>query len=69
LVGGRRRFGASLQAQRWCASCAVATEQRIHRCGASTTVTRGIAWLDNDGVNAIATIGGALLGAALASYF
>lgn len=61
-------FGASLQARRWCASCGQGTEQRIHRCGNSTTRTGGIAWLDNDGVNALSTLGGALLGALAATY-
>ena len=61
--------GASLQAQRWCAVCAVATEQRTHGCGSATNITRGFRWVDNDGVNAIATVGGALLGGVLASYF
>jgi len=61
--------GASLQARRWCATCDAATEQRVHRCGSTTTVTGGIRWLDNDGVNAISTIGGALFGATAASYF
>lgn len=61
--------GASLQARRWCATCASNTEQRMHRCGTRTTVTGGIRWLDNDGVNAISTIGGALFGATAARYF
>jgi uncharacterized protein (TIGR00297 family) len=61
--------GASLQARRWCASCATTTEQRIHRCGSATTVAGGFSWLDNDHVNAIATIGGALLGGTVASFF
>lgn len=61
--------GASLQGRRWCASCGTATEQRVHRCGAATTRTGGIGWLDNDGVNAIATLGGALLGATSARLF
>lgn len=61
--------GASLQARRWCASCGTATEQRTHRCGTLTTVTGGLRWLDNDGVNALSTIGGALFGAASARYF
>lgn len=60
--------GASLQARRWCASCDMATEQQIHRCGAATTRTGGLAWLDNDGVNALATVGGALLGAAATAF-
>jgi uncharacterized protein (TIGR00297 family) len=61
--------GASSQARRWCASCATTTEQRIHRCGSATSVTGGISWLDNDGVNAIATLGGALVGGSAASFF
>lgn len=61
--------GASAQARRWCASCATTTEQRIHRCGSATSVTGGISWLDNDGVNAIATLGGALVGGSAASFF
>ena len=61
--------GAWLQGRRWCASCATATEQRIHRCGSATTAAGGVAWLDNDGVNAIATFGGALFGAGAASLF
>src|SRR5688500_12369475 len=60
--------GASLQARRWCASCGTATEQRVHRCGSSSTRIGGLAWLDSDGVNAIATLGGALLGALAATY-
>jgi len=62
-------IGASLQAHRWCTTCEANTEQRIHRCGTHTTVTGGLRWLDNDGVNAISTIGGALFGATAANYF
>ena len=61
--------GASLQARRWCTRCAAITEQRVHRCGSTTAVTGGIVWLDNDGVNALCTIGGALFGASAARYF
>ncbi len=52
--------GASLQAQRWCAACGRACETNPHRCGTATTLRRGIAWLENDAVNLIATLGGAL---------
>ena len=45
------------------------TERRIHRCGNITRPAGGVPWLDNDGVNAAATLAGALLGAVLASYF
>jgi uncharacterized protein (TIGR00297 family) len=61
-------LGASLQARRWCESCGAATEQRVHRCGRATTIVAGMRWLDNDGVNLLATMAGALLGAAAASY-
>lgn len=58
--------GASIQSRRRCDRCNVETEQRIHRCGSATTSTGGIGWLDNDAVNAVATLSGALLGAASA---
>jgi uncharacterized protein (TIGR00297 family) len=60
-------LGASLQARRWCAVCRASTEQRIHRCGAETTLTGGLRWLNNDGVNALSSAIGALLGVAVAS--
>jgi len=62
-------IGASLQARRWCAACGMATEQRLHGCGSPTTVTGGLRWLDNDGVNALSTVAGALFGATGARYF
>jgi uncharacterized protein (TIGR00297 family) len=62
-------IGAGFQARRWCASCGTATEQRAHACGAPTTITGGLRWLDNDGVNAISTIAGALFGAASARFY
>jgi uncharacterized protein (TIGR00297 family) len=58
--------GATLQSRRWCDRCRVETEQRFHRCGAATKPAGGVAWLDNDAVNAVATLSGALLGAATA---
>lgn len=61
-------LGAAWQARRWCASCHAATEQRVHRCGTVTEVTAGVRWLDNDGVNAVSTVAGALLGTMVARY-
>jgi uncharacterized membrane protein len=55
-----------LQSQRRCEVCGVATEQRVHRCGAATRHVGGLAMLDNDGVNGLATLGGALFGGAVA---
>lgn len=59
--------GGTLQSRRTCPACNAATERRVHSCGATTVHTGGIAWLDNDGVNAVATLTGALFGASLAS--
>jgi uncharacterized protein (TIGR00297 family) len=59
-------LGASVQARRWCATCRMATEQPVHRCGTLTAVVGGQRWLNNDGVNAIASAVGALAGAAMA---
>ncbi len=53
--------GASLQCRRWCAGCNETTERTVHVCGARTARTGGLAWLDNDGVNAISTVAGALV--------
>jgi uncharacterized protein (TIGR00297 family) len=55
--------GATIQGRFTCPACAVDTERTIHRCGTRTTPIGGWPWLTNDGVNAIATGSGALLGA------
>jgi uncharacterized protein (TIGR00297 family) len=49
-------LGAIAQGRFRCDRCAVATEQRHHRCGEPTRRTGGLAWLTNDGVNAVATL-------------
>ena len=56
-------LGATLQSQRRCPRCGTATERIVHTCGEMTTHERGLRWLDNDGVNAIASLGGAAFGA------
>jgi len=61
-------LGASLQARYWCAVCGAVTERRRHHCGTSTTRVGGLAWLNNDGVNAIATVGGAVAGAVSTAF-
>ncbi len=52
-------LGATVQEVRFCDTCCVETEERLHRCGAHTRVLRGARWCDNDTVNAIATAAGA----------
>lgn len=59
-------LGAAAQSRWHCPSCNVDTEQRIHRCGSPTEHVGGIAALDNDGVNLLATAAGAAVGVAVA---
>ena len=60
-------LGASLQALRWCPACERECETRRHQCGSSTVLRRGAGWLENDGVNFAATLGGALVASIVAS--
>lgn len=53
--------GASIQRRAWCDACGRATEMRIHDCGTVARHTGGFAWLENDGVNLIATVTGAIV--------
>ncbi len=55
-------LGATAQSKRWCAQCGIETERMTHTCGSMTTHRAGALWLDNDGVNAISSFGGAILG-------
>jgi uncharacterized protein (TIGR00297 family) len=48
-------LGALLQGRFRCPACDVASEWRVHRCGVATIREGGIAWLNNDGVNFVAT--------------
>jgi len=48
-------LGALLQGRFHCPACNAASEWRVHRCGAATTLEGGMAWLNNDGVNFVAT--------------
>ncbi|RME83759.1 MAG: DUF92 domain-containing protein [Caldilineae bacterium] len=56
-------LGATLQHQRYCPRCHALTERSIHTCGTGTVYRRGILWLDNDLVNLLGTVAGALTGA------
>jgi uncharacterized protein (TIGR00297 family) len=55
-------LGATLQGRFHCDACGLGTEWRTHRCGRRSTHTGGLAWLTNDGVNAVATTTAALAG-------
>ena len=54
-------LGATVQAMYYCPVCEKETERRIHNCGTRTRPLRGVSWLNNDVVNFIATLFGALL--------
>lgn len=55
-------LGASVQARRWCARCDRGTERAVHVCGTVTSFSGGIRWLDNDFVNLVCSLSGALIG-------
>jgi uncharacterized protein (TIGR00297 family) len=52
-------LGATVQSRRRCARCDVLTERAVHSCGTPTAHAGGWRWLDNDGVNFLATLAGA----------
>lgn len=55
--------GATVQERRWCDACEESTEQPVHtRCGMPTRVVGGARALDNDWVNALCTLVGAVVG-------
>lgn len=59
-------LGATVQASYWCPLCEKSTEHHPrHGCGRPTEFARGWRWLNNDGVNFLATLCGALLAMAL----
>jgi uncharacterized protein (TIGR00297 family) len=59
-------LGAVLQGRFHCQTCDEPSEWRVHRCGRPTVLRGGLAWLDNDMVNFLATAFAA--GAALLSW-
>jgi uncharacterized protein (TIGR00297 family) len=54
--------GATTQRRRWCYACDKPTERRVHSCGTTTQPHGGIGWVDNDVVNAISSLTGAVVG-------
>ena len=62
-------LGASLQALYHCAGCQRRCETNPHVCGNATSLVRGVGWIDNDAVNALATLAGAIAAASLAAVY
>ncbi|MBL8056893.1 MAG: DUF92 domain-containing protein [Anaerolineales bacterium] len=59
-------LGATVQAIYFCPACGKETERHpVHTCGAATRPRRGWPWLDNDWVNFLSSVAGALLAVAL----
>ena len=54
-------LGVTVQAMYYCPVCEKETERHIHNCGTRTIPLRGIAWVNNDGVNFVATAFGAVV--------
>jgi uncharacterized protein (TIGR00297 family) len=54
-------LGETVQAMYYCPACHKETERQQHSCGTATRPLRGISWLNNDGVNLLATAFGALV--------
>lgn len=59
---GDSALGDLAQGKFHCDTCDMPTERRVHRCGQPSRTTGGLAWLSNDGVNALATLTAALAG-------
>lgn len=55
-------LGATVQASYWCPLCQKPTESRLHKCGTQAHLVRGLPSINNDAVNFLATLTGALLG-------
>jgi len=56
-------LGATVQARWRCPSCAATIETPRHGCARAGVRLSGWRWLDNDAVNAVATVAGALVAA------
>jgi uncharacterized protein (TIGR00297 family) len=52
--------GAAVQRRLWCDACDEATEMKVHSCGTTTRRVGGLPFIENDGVNLLATVAGSL---------
>ena len=56
-------IGATLQAGYYCQTCGTSTEDTLHReCGQHAQLRKGLPYVTNDTVNALATLTGAVIG-------
>lgn len=61
--------GALVQRRQWCDACGCDTEMRTHGCGNPTRRIGGVPFIENDAVNLLATIAGAVATACLGQTF
>ena len=54
-------LGSTVQERRWCPGCDMMTERRTHSCGTTTMIRGGIRGCDNDIVNLLSTVAGAVV--------
>lgn len=54
-------LGSTVQERRWCPSCNLATERHTHSCGTTTVHRGGIRGCNNDIVNLLSTVAGAVI--------
>ena len=54
-------LGATVQGQYQCPKCLETTERKQHCDGADSRLTRGLKWIDNDVVNLLCSLSGAVL--------
>lgn len=63
-------LGATVQAIYYCPKCKKETERHpLHTCGTKTSLRRGWVWLNNDWVNFLSAVCGALLAWGAATFF
>ena len=61
-------LGATVQAMYFCPICHKETERRVHNCGNKTQLLRGLSWLNNDVVNFLSTLWGAVMAMLLTTF-
>ncbi len=62
-------LGATVQIMYWCPKCKKQTERVVHKCGKKTIYHKGWRAINNDTVNLISSIAGALIGGGLYQLF
>lgn len=62
-------LGATVQVMFWCPKCKKQTEREVHKCGTQTKYYKGWKFINNDTVNLLSSMIGALIGGGLYQLF